>query len=107
MRTVGAEIMTRMRKSDLVSRYGGDEIAIILPETSLSSAMTLGEVCRSAISRAIKAAGVAIPVTISVGVAAYDPARPVNKDQLLRSADDALYRSKQAGRNRVTASILA
>jgi diguanylate cyclase len=103
LRIVGQEISQRMRKSDLVARYGGDEIAVVLPETPLATAISMGEVCRSAVERAIEASGVSVAATVSMGLAAYDPMTPLDKDQLIRAADGALYRSKQAGRNRVTA----
>jgi diguanylate cyclase (GGDEF)-like protein len=103
LRIVGQEISQRMRRSDLVARYGGDEIAVVLPETPLVTAISMGEVCRAAVERAIEASGVSVAATVSMGLAAYDPMNPLDKDQLIRAADGALYRSKQAGRNRVTA----
>jgi diguanylate cyclase (GGDEF)-like protein/PAS domain S-box-containing protein len=85
------------RSIDVVARIGGEEFAIILPNTPLDGAVLLGERFRQAIDSAIWAYR---PVTISVGVAAIGP-EICSSNQLVASADAALYRAKQRGRNRV------
>jgi diguanylate cyclase (GGDEF)-like protein len=103
LKLISARIAQTSRASDIVARYGGDEIAIALPETNLETTAAKAEVCRAAIeSMEIQAGSATIRVTISVGVAVYDPNNPVSKDKLLESADQALYHSKHEGRNRVT-----
>jgi diguanylate cyclase (GGDEF)-like protein len=103
LQMVAQEIKRNTRKSDLIARYGGEEFAMILHEAKLPGALSRAEVCRAAIAAAqIQADGFVIRTTISAGVAVYDPAQPIGKDQLLAAADQALYRSKRAGRNRVS-----
>lgn len=101
MTLVSATFQKGIRKSDLACRYGGEEFAILLPETSLSAAGIVGEKIRLAI-RAITPnhRGVSLePVTISLGLAEHViGARPA---QLIEDADQALYAAKRAGRDRL------
>ena len=102
---VAKEIDEGRRSGDTAYRYGGEEFLIVLPEQSLETATTVAERLRVSIE------ALRIPhepnepsglVTISAGVAALgvgDPRR--SPDDLLREADGALYRAKEAGRNRV------
>jgi diguanylate cyclase (GGDEF)-like protein len=94
----------------LVARYGGEEIAIVLPNTGTDRAAVLGEQIREAIAREpIDLSGVdcavdLLTVTISVGVAATDSEAPGHYDtaqKLLHDADAGVYEAKRAGRNRV------
>jgi two-component system cell cycle response regulator len=95
---VGSTIASTIRRSDLAGRYGGEEFLVIAPETSSSGAAALGERLRHAIGSA--PAGSLPRVTVSIGVATTDPTTQAAED-LLRSADRALYAAKEAGRNRV------
>ncbi|MEJ2380666.1 MAG: diguanylate cyclase [Gammaproteobacteria bacterium] len=92
-----------VRDADSVSRYGGEEFAIILPETSLEEALLTAERLRQAVSsRPIAVAGAeTVTVTVSIG-AAVTAARPSCPDVLIALADQALYAAKAAGRNRVS-----
>ncbi|MFZ5572804.1 MAG: diguanylate cyclase [Thermodesulfobacteriota bacterium] len=93
------------RKSDIIARYGGEEIAVILRETDVQTAFTLGEKLR----RTVEELEIPHPlrtderlrVTVSLGVAVY-PLDAADKTGLIQRADEALYRSKSLGRNRVT-----
>ena len=85
---------------DLPGRYGGDEVMVLLPETSAEGAMIVAERIRAAVAvKAIEVPGVEpVQVTTSIGVAVY-PGAGENGSQLFANADAALYKAKQAGRN--------
>ncbi len=89
------------RASDLTARYGGEEFSIVLPNTGAGEAQRIGEALRLAIAglRIDHAGADAGQVTISVGIAVHAPPGAVDPDTLLRQADAALYRAKDAGRN--------
>ena len=93
-----------VRSSDIVSRYGGEEFAVILPETDQSGLKVFAERLRRSIEKMTsEAEGKKIDVTISVGGVTYIPEMPeITKKLLVDTADKALYASKENGRNRVT-----
>jgi diguanylate cyclase (GGDEF)-like protein len=98
-----ARILKRaVRETDLVCRYGGEEFAIVLPETSAANAGVAAENLRRLIEEAKLPAlhGKPLRVTISVGVASF-PADATTEDELVQAADNALYAAKAGGRNRV------
>ena len=91
------------RKADIVARYGGEEFVMVLPETTISGGLMKAESCRAAIAGTeIKALEQVIRATVSVGVAAWDADQTLDKYQFIDLADQALYRSKQQGKNRVS-----
>ena len=96
---------TQLRRLDFICRYGGEEFAIILPETGGEDALGVADKVRRMIE-AHSFPGVPRPVTISLGVAEC-PAHGVTRDTLVKSADQALYASKLGGRNRVTFATAA
>ncbi|WP_456385734.1 GGDEF domain-containing protein [Desulfolithobacter sp.] len=107
LKQLGQIILDEVRETDIVARYGGEEIAIIFPETSLPQAMSLAERIRRRVARADFAppdihSDREISLTISIGVASLD-SETTSVSYLLEKADKALYAAKQAGRNRVVA----
>ncbi|HEY1016430.1 MAG TPA: diguanylate cyclase [Herpetosiphonaceae bacterium] len=98
------------RPGDLVARYGGEEFVAVLPETDLAGARHLAEEVRAAIEGLCiehRGSRSAEGVTVSVGASACHPADGLRLEYLLSFADDALYQSKAAGRNHVTALALS
>ena len=101
-----------MRQSETVARYGGEEILIIAPYTRVSDAADLAERLRRLVEATDTAPAdeetgrQALRVTVSIGVSALS-SKIVDQRSLVESADQALYRAKNAGRNRVVVSELA
>ncbi|MGE5372516.1 MAG: diguanylate cyclase [Solirubrobacterales bacterium] len=97
---------TVKRSTDLVARYGGDELAVILPNTELSGANSIAEELRQNVAQLAiehEYSSVASVVTISLGVVSIIPDRDDEISRILRAADQALYEAKQRGRNQVFA----
>ncbi|MCX7164545.1 MAG: diguanylate cyclase [Rhodocyclales bacterium] len=92
------------RAPDVPCRFGGEEFLMIAPDTSLSGAMLLAERIRSAVQHTVLIGNDAsLHLTVSIGVAEKS-SKHASLDQLIKSADEALYRAKQNGRNRVEKS---
>jgi diguanylate cyclase (GGDEF)-like protein len=97
----------QIRIADTLVRYGGEEFAVLLPNTSQESALLIAERCREAVENtrtAIPQSDRPLAVTISVGVATL-PAHGTTGEDLLLAADKALFRAKDAGRNRVVTAV--
>ena len=102
LREITTTIREQLRANDLACRYGGDEFCLMLPESDLEAAWSTAERIRDAVSRRIITFdGAALRTTVSVGVAAYPEHDTGNLQNLLKSADEALYRAKRSGRDRV------
>jgi diguanylate cyclase (GGDEF)-like protein len=99
LRQVSSLLHRQLRKIDVVCRYGGEEFAILLPETSCQYSLTVAEKLRRMVE-AWQFPGVPRPVTISAGTANY-PEHGISRDELVSAADAGLYAAKQNGRNRV------
>ncbi len=100
---LSALIKECVREKNIVARYGGDEFAIILPETSEKDAVFIGEKIRKSLGNIYFKGQENLPnkeITVSIGVSIY-PYKANSKDELIKSADDALYRAKFFNRNRV------
>ncbi len=115
----------QFREKDLVCRYGGEEFIIILPETGVKCAVPVAERFRAAIEDTladtlIEFGGKKDPLTVSIGIAAFNPSKPLKYDELkdmpkeerkellianrvefVDQADKAMYEAKNTGRNRV------
>ncbi len=100
LRTVASILSKGARQSDIVARYGGEEFAIIMPNTDLTSAMLAAERLRRTVE---ECEGFPRSITISVGVAQWVDTMQSQHD-LVELADQALYRAKSSGRNRVCAN---
>ncbi len=100
----GASVMQEaLRATDILCRWGGEEFLAIVPNADLAAASTLAERLRESLaSRQPKDLAIRRPVTVSIGLAAYPQGRDV--EHLLHLADQALYRAKDKGRNRVETS---
>ncbi len=91
----------KLRKSDLIGRYGGDELVVLLPNTTLTRARLVAERLRqAALHHVVAVDGEQIIATISIGVAEWRPEQE-SAAGLLTRADNALYIAKQHGKNRV------
>ncbi len=102
LRVVASRITGVLRNVDIFGRYGGEEFAVILPETDVSSAVVLAERLRQLIASVpVEFDGIQIPVTLSIGVTEFRPDM-AKYEELFREADQALYRCKKSGRNCVT-----
>ncbi|MGE3635306.1 MAG: diguanylate cyclase [Sandaracinaceae bacterium] len=105
---VATTLASNLRPTDLVARFGGEEFVILFPSTGLEHALIAAERVRAAVSTQtmVMSDGTVLPpVTISMGVAELRP--PMSVPDLLKTADLAMYRAKQAGRNRVVAGDTA
>lgn len=98
---LGETLRDSVRAGDIVARYGGDEFAVLLPNTEPEEARAIALRVLQAIRQLEYRVGVAtIQTTASAGIASY-PRDAVNAEGLLRAADAAMYRAKQAGKDRV------
>jgi diguanylate cyclase (GGDEF)-like protein len=92
IRQLGEIINASIRAGDIAARYGGEEFLLLLPDSNLKRSRMLAERLRGKIEQQT-------PVTASFGLATYQPG--MDKKTLLRQADEALYRAKRTGKNRV------
>ncbi|MFO7858543.1 MAG: diguanylate cyclase [Ectothiorhodospiraceae bacterium] len=108
LRQVSDLLRRELRTTDSIARYGGEEIIVAMPEMPLNDAIEAGERLRQAAEATPfdTGDGASIALTVSVGVATY-PDHGTNLEQLYRAADDAMYRSKEAGRNTVSSLVIS
>lgn len=103
IRIIALRTRNRLRTYDLFGRWGGDELLVLLPDTTLDEAVGVAENLRSAVNcRGLEIDGRLLDASVSVGVAELSYGEVA--DELVRRADAALYASKQAGRDRVSVS---
>lgn len=105
LRKVGAALSKEIKRAaDLIARYGGEEFVCVMPETDIEGAMSFGHTMRKAVEDLQvkhEYSGVALHVTMSVGVATCVPDEGMDPFELLQYADKKLYEAKKLGRNRV------
>lgn len=105
LREVAGAIRANLRQVDILCRYGGDEFVVILPYTDSGGAQVVAEKIRAMVCKMCYAKGAeaeSVPVSVSGGVASYR--HGMERDELISSADKALYIAKAAGRNKIYVS---
>jgi diguanylate cyclase (GGDEF)-like protein len=96
-------IMAMIRAGDVLSRYGGEEFGLILPDTDLGGAESLADrILKAIASYPFTFAQREIRYTVSIGLTVYQGGDAVSKDRLIAAADRALYNSKEQGKNRLS-----
>ena len=101
LKAVSQVIRSGVRRIDIAARYGGDEFVVLLPETEPTGAYVLAEKIRQGVADlGVSASGVEVRTSLSIGAVAY-PDDGMTVDDLLISADRAMYVSKNQGKNRV------
>ncbi len=104
LKEVSKILRKNVRNTDIAARYGGEEFAIILPETTQADAKIVAERIRRDVAHfdfpSIMPGQPSVKCSISIGVAGF-PLNADNKDQLIQKADNALYKAKGSGRNKV------
>ncbi|WLH79475.1 GGDEF domain-containing protein [Pseudomonas sp. FP2335] len=103
LKIIANVLRKRLRSSDFIARFGGEEFVLLMPSSSLTDALAAGEVLRAAIEACpFHFKGEPVTITVSMGVAQFLPGE--RSDLALKRADAALYRAKAAGRNQVQAA---
>jgi diguanylate cyclase (GGDEF)-like protein len=102
LQAIAKALSTDKREYDVVGRYGGEEFLVLLPQVNLSDALTVAERLRKYVEGSDLATQTKRPIrmTISLGVATFNGEGSVGEEDLIRRADEALYRAKAEGRNR-------
>ncbi len=104
LETLASYCKSNLRSFDVIGRYGGEEFIILLPETNLKRAAQIAERLRKqALEVHIQTSRGSPAITISLGVAGIQPGQPATLDQLISTADQALYHAKSEGRDQVFA----
>jgi two-component system, cell cycle response regulator len=101
LREVARILQQNVRETDIVARYGGEEFAVLLPRTHLAGAITVAERVWKGVSGQPMGEGGTLRMTASLGVSGFPHRTVLTPEQLLLTADEALYRAKREGRNRV------
>ncbi|MFL1386797.1 diguanylate cyclase [Pseudomonas tritici] len=103
LKIIANVLRKRLRPTDFIARFGGEEFVLLMPDSSLTDALAAGEVLRAAIEACpFHFKGEPVTITVSMGVAQFQPGE--RSDLALKRADAALYRAKAAGRNQVQAA---
>ena len=100
LKIIATQLRKRLRPNDFIARFGGEEFVLLMPATSMAVGMQLANTLRAAIEACpFHFKGEPVTVTVSIGLAAFKPGE--RSDQVLKRADQALYRAKAAGRNTI------
>jgi len=104
LRAVARQLRKYLRSTDILARFGGEEFSLLLPETDLKNAtIALNHVREKVEMSKFKYQGHQVQVTVSIGIAEAD--KSLTMDQLFNLADDAMYRAKNSGRNKVCTTL--
>ena len=102
LRQMGELLREQARTVDVVARYGGEEFVIVVPDTDVEGGVVFAERLRERIEKHKFSEGdLEVAVTVSIGVADVVAGKKRTVNEILKLADDALYRAKADGRNRV------
>ena len=106
LRHAARVVQKHLRSIDLPARYGGEEFAVVCPETEVGAALVLAERLRAALENAVCTlpCGETLRVTMSIGVSVF-PNEAITELDFVATADAALYRAKEEGRNRVSCAL--
>lgn len=106
LREIALTIQNGLRAQDVAGRMGGEEFLVLLPHATTDEAMRIAERLRQSIHDVdcLKRCDLQTTISVSVGAAQFDPVRHAGGDELIHHADQALYRAKERGRNRVELS---
>lgn len=103
LKIIANVLSKRLRPTDFIARFGGEEFVLLMPDSTLADALAVGEVLRGAIAACpFHFKGEPVTITVSMGVAQFQPGE--RSDLALKRADGALYKAKAAGRNQVQAA---
>lgn len=104
LKTITAVVKNSIRRSDIIARYGGEEFVVIFPNMDIERARETCEMLRKRIQETpVRVRELSLSVTVSFGVANY-PLNAFTEENLIKAADRALYKAKDAGRNQVVVS---
>ncbi|MBL8247815.1 MAG: diguanylate cyclase [Candidatus Competibacter sp.] len=106
LREIAHEAHRLLRKADTAGRYGGEEFVVLLPETDLAEAMLLAHRLNRQISHMVITPEHSSPISVTVSVGVAEIAPDESGEDLIQRADQALYRAKREGRNRVEAAAI-
>jgi len=101
IRRVADVLRERVRATDLVARLSGDEFAVLMPQTDTAGALQLGEDLRAQVAEGFAQSAEIAPASISVGVTMFGGQAGAGSEAVLIAADQAMYRAKEEGRNRI------
>jgi diguanylate cyclase len=103
LKIIGTELHKRLRKTDFIARFGGEEFVVLLPNTPYDAGLQLMESLRESIgSCPFHFKGERVAITLSAGLTAFSEGD--STERAFERADSALYRAKDSGRNRVEAA---
>jgi diguanylate cyclase (GGDEF)-like protein len=101
IRRVAEVLRERVRSTDIIARLSGDEFAVLVPQTDTAGALQLGEDLRAEVAEGFPAGSELEVATISVGITMFGGERDTGSEAVLVAADQAMYRAKEEGRNRI------